>query len=120
MKQVMFKDVVKGLKDENVLVLDVRRNGERVASHIKGTSHIPLHELESRIEELPTGKEIWVHCAGAYRASAALGVIERSGRKPVLINEAFDAAHSVAELEFVEGAADHAPVAPSDLTSEKS
>ena len=120
MKQVLFKDVVQGLKDENVVVLDVRRSGERVASHIKGTLHIPLHELESRVEELPTDKDIWIHCAGAYRASASLGIVERSGRKAVLINEAFDAAHSVAELEFVEGAADHAPVAPSDLTLEKS
>lgn len=113
-KVVSFNDVVDGLKQSEVLVLDVRRRGERNASHIKGTTHIPLHELEARTNELPTDKEIWVHCAGAYRAAAAIGVIERSGRKAVLINEPYDAAKLVAELEFVTGVASNAPVAPSD------
>lgn len=113
-KVVTFNDVVGGLQDPEVLVLDVRRMGERKTSHIKGTYHIPLHELVARVNELPRDKHIWVHCAGAYRAAAALGVIERSGRTAVLINEPYESALQVSELEFVNGVSNNAPMAPSD------
>lgn len=114
-KAVTFKDVPEALKDPNILVLDVRRNSERHASHIEGTFHIPLHELKSRLSELPKDKEIWVHCAGAYRAAGSLGILESAGFKPVLINEAYDQCLKVAELIIISGQADAGPVAPSDV-----
>jgi hydroxyacylglutathione hydrolase len=114
-KEVKFKDVPEGLKNPGVLVLDARRNSERHASYIEGTTHIPLHELAGRIIELPQDKEIWVHCAGAYRASAALGILESAGFKPVLINESYDQCLNVPALNIVTGIADAGPVAPSDV-----
>ncbi|MGA0883856.1 MAG: rhodanese-like domain-containing protein, partial [Candidatus Nanopelagicales bacterium] len=113
-KAVTFNDVVEALKDPNILVLDVRRKSERDASHIKGTSHIPLHELKKRTEELPKDKEIWVHCAGAYRAAAAVGILEKAGLNAVLINEPYDATLKVKELPIQLGNVDAGPVAPSD------
>lgn len=113
-KTVNFDDVPDALKDPNILVLDVRRNSERLASHIQGTTHIPLHELKSRLSELPKDKEIWVHCAGAYRAAGSLGILESAGFKPVLINEAYDQCLKVEGLHIITGAADAGPVAPSD------
>ena len=114
-ERVTFNDVPAALKDENVVVLDVRRNGERHASHIAGTKHIPFHELQARAHELPKEKKIWVHCAGAYRAAAAAGMLERAGYTPVLINEAYEKALSVTAIEIVAGGMDSGPVAPSDL-----
>ena len=114
-KTVTFKDVPAALKDPNILVLDVRRNSERHASHIVGTAHIPLHELKARVSELPKDKEIWVHCAGAYRAAGSLGILESAGFKPVLINEAYDQGLKVDGLSIVAGIADAGPVAPSDV-----
>lgn len=114
-REVTFNDVPEALKDPNILVLDVRRNSERNASHIEGTVHIPLHELAMRVTELPKGKEIWVHCAGAYRAAGSLGILESAGHKPVLINESYDKCLNVASLNIVTGHADAGPVAPSDV-----
>jgi len=114
-KTVTFNDVPEALKDPNILVLDVRRNSERHASHIQGTTHIPLHELKSRVSELPKDKVIWVHCAGAYRAAGSLGILESAGYKPVLINEPYDACLKVSALSIVTGTADAGPVAPSDV-----
>jgi len=111
---VTFNDVPGALKDPDVLVLDVRRNSERYASHIQGTVHIPLHELASRVTELPKEKNIWVHCAGAYRAAGSLGILESAGYKPVLINESYDKSLNVAGLSIITGHADAGPVAPSD------
>ncbi|MDP1712341.1 MAG: MBL fold metallo-hydrolase [Candidatus Nanopelagicaceae bacterium] len=114
-REVTFNDVPGALKDPDILVLDVRRNSERQASHIQGTVHIPLHELASRVGELPKGKEIWVHCAGAYRAAGSLGILESAGYQPVLINESYDKCLNVAALNIVAGHADAGPVAPSDV-----
>lgn len=114
-KTVSFKDVPTALKDPSIFVLDVRRSSERAASHIEGTTHIPLHELKSRISELPRDREVWVHCAGAYRAAASLGILESAGYKPVLINEAYDQCLGVEGLTIITGHADAGPIAPSDV-----
>jgi glyoxylase-like metal-dependent hydrolase (beta-lactamase superfamily II)/rhodanese-related sulfurtransferase len=114
-RSVRFSDVPEALKNPNVLVLDARRNSERHASHIQGTQHIPLHELRNRVAELPQEKEIWVHCAGAYRASVSLGILESAGYKAVLINESYEQCLSVPGLDIVAGIADAGPVAPSDV-----
>jgi len=55
-----------------------------------------------------------VHCAGAYRAAAAVGILERSGRTAVLIDEPYSAALEATGLTIVRGTSDHTPVAPSD------
>ena len=113
-KTVTFEDVVDALKMPEILVLDVRRNSEREASHIAGTMHIPLHELTKRVNELPKDKEIWVHCAGAYRAAAAVGMIEKAGFNAVLINQPYETTLQVKQLPLVLGEQDGGPVAPSD------
>jgi hydroxyacylglutathione hydrolase len=80
--------LAKQLADEAPIhVLDVRRNGERANGGIAGSFHIPLHELERRIDELPTDGEIWIHCQSGYRASIATSLVARSGRTPVLVDD---------------------------------
>jgi|TARA_B110000503_G_scaffold140313_1_gene230851 hydroxyacylglutathione hydrolase len=122
-KSVNFADIPAVIGDPDITILDVRRNGEREASHIVPSIHIPLHELDTRINELPTGGEIWVHCGGAYRAAAALGLIEKSGRTPVLINEPYSAALEVTGLNIVTGHMDAGPMAqievPKDLKAKR-
>lgn len=110
---VSFKDVPAVIGTPGVHVLDVRRTSEREASHIEPSLHIPLHELGGRVNELPTDGEIWVHCASAYRAAIALGIIENSKRTAVLINEPYDACLSVDGLNIVTGHMDSGPVSPS-------
>ena len=105
-RAVSFTDVPEALKNPNVLVLDARRNSERQASHIEGTKHIPFHELKNRVAELPREKEIWVHCAGAYRASASLGILESAGYRAVLINESYEQCLTVPGLEIITGMVD--------------
>lgn len=114
-RAVTFKDVPEALENPNIVVIDLRRNSERHASHIEGTVHIPLHELSGRLDELPKEMEIWVHCASAYRAAGALGILESAGFKPVIVNEAYDQCLSVPALNIVAGIADAGPVAPSDV-----
>jgi len=68
-------------------VLDVRRDDERRNRSIAGSHHVPLHELTRRALEVPDDREVWVHCAGGYRASIAASLLVRAGRRPVLIDD---------------------------------
>ncbi len=69
-----FADLEQVRHHRTVTVLDVRRTSEYDESHIEGALHIPLHQLLTRLGEVPTG-EVWVHCAGGYRASIGASVL---------------------------------------------
>ncbi len=73
----------------NETVLDVRRIDEFATSRLTGAVNVPLHELLSRMDEIPQGK-LWVHCASGYRAGIAASLLQRAGRDVVLIDAAFD------------------------------
>jgi len=73
--------------EEHLYVLDVRRHDERSTGGIVGSIHIPIHELERRMNEVPTDGEVWVHCASGYRASIATSLLARAGRSPVLVDD---------------------------------
>ena len=78
-------------------VLDVRRLDERASSSIPGSQHIPLHELDRRIDEVPDDVAVWVHCASGFRAGIAASLLLGRGREPVLVDD--DAAR-IAELDL--------------------
>ena len=71
------------------LLLDVRREDERVTGALPGSLHIPLHQLLGRLGELPSGRTVWVHCASGFRASVAASLLSRAGHQVVLIDDDF-------------------------------
>ncbi len=88
---VDFTDVAARRRDgQDPLVLDVRRDDERAAGYVTGSTHIPLHGLLERLDEVPSDRPVLVHCASGYRASIAAGVLDRAGVDVVLIDDSFD------------------------------
>jgi len=57
--------------------------------HLDGAAHLPLHELPSRMAEVPAG-QVWVHCAAGYRAALAASLLAAAGRDVVLIDDQYD------------------------------
>ncbi|MCG0286804.1 rhodanese-like domain-containing protein [Streptomyces sp. PSAA01] len=78
-------------RGEQVVVLDVRRDSERVKGHVEGSVHIPIHELHGRLDEVPDGT-VWVHCAGGMRAAIAASLLDAVGRRVVAVDDGFEAA----------------------------
>jgi glyoxylase-like metal-dependent hydrolase (beta-lactamase superfamily II) len=74
-----------------LVVLDVRRPDEWEKGHVAGAVHIPFWELADRVGELPPG-EIWVHCGIGARASIGASIVDRSGRRPVLVDDDWEQA----------------------------
>ncbi|WP_432193220.1 MBL fold metallo-hydrolase [Streptomyces sp. bgisy027] len=69
--------------DEPPLVLDVRNAGEREEGFIDGSLHIPLAELARRVDDIPVGRPLVVHCAGGHRSSIAASLLRHRGRTDV-------------------------------------
>ncbi|MFB7368449.1 rhodanese-like domain-containing protein [Streptomyces sp. NPDC056222] len=81
-------------RGEDVVVLDVRRAGERAGGWIEGSVHIPVHQVHQRLGEVPAGT-VWVHCAGGMRAAIAASVLDAAGRDVVAIDDGYAAAADV-------------------------
>lgn len=57
-------------------IIDVRSRAEAQALPVFDQAiNIPLPELRERLNEIPAGKPIVVHCAGGYRSAAASSII---------------------------------------------
>ncbi|MCF6510100.1 MBL fold metallo-hydrolase [Blastococcus sp. MG754426] len=89
-----FAGLAEAMERGPVQVLDARRNDERAAGFVRGSQHVPLHELADRLDEVPQG-EVWVYCGSGYRASIAASVLDRPGRSVVLVNDSYGAAGEV-------------------------
>jgi rhodanese-related sulfurtransferase len=74
-------EIIKRLKTNNVLLLDVRTVPERKKGHIKGSVHIPLNQLRSRQEELSKykNKEIVCYCQSGSRSLNAAVFLQKHG-----------------------------------------
>ncbi|MFD2092131.1 MBL fold metallo-hydrolase [Blastococcus deserti] len=81
-------------------ILDVRRAEERRAAVLEGSLHLPLHELPGRLDEVPAGRPVWVHCAVGYRAAIAASLLDRAGRDVVLVD---DDLHRARQLGLLAG-----------------
>jgi rhodanese-related sulfurtransferase len=60
-------------------LIDIRAPREWKAKNISGSSNIPLSHIQERIGEVPRDRRIAVHCAGGYRSSIAVSILNQYG-----------------------------------------
>lgn len=82
-----FEDLAQEIDNDRLLVLDVRQRDEFESGHVHDALNVPLHELPDRIAHVPEDREVWIHCASGYRASIAAALLDRQGRRVVLIDD---------------------------------
>jgi rhodanese-related sulfurtransferase len=68
-------------RHEGWLLLDVRDANEHLAANIPGDIHIPLAELNSRLDELPKGARIVCYCLSGVRSKKAASMLATNGFK---------------------------------------
>lgn len=61
------------------VIVDVRSQQEWQSGHIPESRNIPLSQLKDRLEEIPAGRRVAVHCAGGYRSSIAASLLHKHG-----------------------------------------
>ena len=113
-----FADLAQARHHRDVLVLDVRRTPEHAEASLPGSLNVPLHELPARVGEVAAAlagrgagdQQVWVHCAGGYRASVAASLLDAAGLRVVAVDDSIDNAAAVGlELVNAARAADLAP-----------
>ena len=67
--------------DENLVVLDVRKETEFADGHLKQAVNLPLNELTDpgSMANLEDTQNLYVHCAGGYRSVIAASLLKRQG-----------------------------------------
>ncbi|WP_448071137.1 MBL fold metallo-hydrolase [Georgenia yuyongxinii] len=100
LQSASFADLAQVRHHRPVTVLDVRRVSEWREAHIDGAVHLPIHDIVTRMDEVPE-EEVWVHCASGYRASISASLIAATGRRVVVIDDSFDRSAASAGLPIV-------------------
>jgi hydroxyacylglutathione hydrolase len=90
-RRASFDDLAADRGADDVVV-DVRRSDEHANGRVSGAVNLPLHEVESRRDELAAGARVWLHCAAGFRAGTAASLLERHGVEVVHVDDAFDRA----------------------------
>ena len=74
----------KDLMSKGALIIDVRSKAEYQGGHIKGSTNIPLPELQSYLSKIPkTEKPIITCCASGMRSESAKKTLEKNGYSEV-------------------------------------
>jgi rhodanese-related sulfurtransferase/predicted transcriptional regulator len=76
------KELIARLGRGEVVLIDVRPEEEFAAGHIEGAESVPLEELERRLADLPTDREVVAYCRGPFCAYAheAVRKLRTAGR----------------------------------------
>ena len=64
-------------------IIDVRTPREYDAKHIDGSVSVPLNHLGERMQDLAHDRPLLVHCAGGYRSSIAVSLLQKAGFRRV-------------------------------------
>jgi hydroxyacylglutathione hydrolase len=67
--------------DENLVVVDVRKEVEFGDGHVKGAVNIPLSEMTDpgSMANIEDNHNLYVHCGGGYRSVIAASLLKRQG-----------------------------------------
>lgn len=79
LKQWRLDDVEKLPRDGSVVLLDVRTVKEYTNGHIEGFLNIPVDELRERLDEVDSGKPVYVICQSGLRSYIATRILEGNG-----------------------------------------
>lgn len=72
---------------DDVYVLDVREQSEYDEKHIPNVTLLPMSEIQNRLDEIPTDKEVIVTCRSGNRSGQVTQFLEQNG---------FDNVHNMA------------------------
>ncbi|WP_216329035.1 MBL fold metallo-hydrolase [Deinococcus aestuarii] len=75
----------------DALILDVRASTEYEEGHIPGARQLHAGRLPWRLDTLPKGREIVVHCQGGTRSAAAASLLRAEGFQVVELAGGYDA-----------------------------
>jgi rhodanese-related sulfurtransferase len=93
--QISAEELQQRMRQGDVRVLDVRRDGEWQAGHIAQAEHRPLDTFPEDLPDVDPALSLAVHCKSGYRSMIACSLLERAGQRNVInVIGGFDAWHA--------------------------
>jgi len=83
LKTISKDELIKKIKNDSVVIVDVRPEEEFINGHIENALSYPLNELRKKMSELPKDKEIVAYCRGplCLMADVAVKFLSTNGYK---------------------------------------
>ncbi len=72
---------------EDAVLLDVREDGEWVAGHAEGATHIPMGDVPARLDEVPEADPLYVVCRSGGRSAQVVAWLARNGYDAVNVDD---------------------------------
>ncbi|MFK7783184.1 rhodanese-like domain-containing protein [Psychroserpens sp.] len=79
LESISAETFAKRVKEGNVNILDVRKDGEYKSMHIENAQHLALDFINSKMNEVSKDKTYHIHCAGGYRSVIAASILKARG-----------------------------------------
>jgi hydroxyacylglutathione hydrolase len=77
--RITLDQLTKGVRQNGMVVVDVREQGEWNAGHLPGSLNLPLSHLDQRFPDIPRGRTVVVHCQTGPRAAIGASLLLARG-----------------------------------------
>lgn len=91
LQPIGVSELLQRLVEDTIILLDVRPAEEYAAGHLPNALSMPVAELETRLSELPQGREIVAYCRGPYCvfADEAVALLRSNGYNAHRLQQGF-------------------------------
>ncbi len=72
-------EAMAGQRAGHLRIVDVREDHERARGSVPGSRHLPLSQLEQRLDELPADRSVAFICQSGRRSAKAAKAARRAG-----------------------------------------
>ncbi|MBT8245386.1 MAG: MBL fold metallo-hydrolase [Winogradskyella sp.] len=79
LESISVEKFAKRVKDGNINILDVRKDGEFKSMHLEDAQHFALDFINDNMNEISKDKTYHIHCAGGYRSVIAASILKARG-----------------------------------------
>lgn len=83
-------DEIQKFTGDDTAVVDVRRASEAASGAVQGSVNIAHTRLAARLDEIPEGKTLLVHCRSGARSAVASAFLEHKGYDVIYVNGMFE------------------------------
>lgn len=102
-REITAQEFEKIYNDNQVKLLDVRRQSEYDAQHIVGAQNFPLDFINRNMSEVDRHNEYYLHCVGGYRSMIAASILRSRGFENLInIRSGFRALQEETKLPMTE------------------
>ncbi len=79
LKSISAETFAKRIREDEINILDVRRDGEYKTKHLQIAQHFALDNINTDMSDISKEKPYHIHCAGGYRSVIAASILKSRG-----------------------------------------